>query len=380
MKFFVWFLAGVGLVLSFQACFISRYGWDWRVLVRVGATKPHRGLIESELGPMTCVDAPGHDGQVNYLVARDPFNRRGTDLILSETDRPPYRFRRILYPLLAGGFGLFGPHATVCGLLFWMAVGGGLIVASVAGLCADWRLPGIVIPLALLNPGLYLSAQVLTNDVLAMGLALSGVLLWSRRSERAAAVVLAAAVLVRETSILVSLALALADFRGRGGRATLSLVLVSALPFVCWALWVQITVPGGNGEDNLGLPFVGVVRSLWLWVDPARVAFGVVTLLLLAAGALIAWKADDRFLRLSCVLWIALAVVLSQAVWEHPGNMVRAISPLWVFVALGYGTWKKKFAPSDLELHSAAGALPLHADLLQDFRREPAGGLLSQPD
>jgi hypothetical protein len=206
------------------------------------------------------------------------------------------------------------------------------------------------------------------------------VLLWSRRRERAAAVALASAVLVRETSILVSLALALADFRRRGGRATLSLVLVSALPFVGWALWVRMTVPGGNGEDNLGLPFVGIVRSLWLWVDPPRIAFGVVTLLLLVVGALIAWKTDDRFLRFSCILWIGLAVVLSEAVWEHPGNMVRAISPLWVFVALGYGTWKNKFAPSDPASHSAAGAIPLHADLLQEFRREPAGDLLSQPD
>jgi hypothetical protein len=377
MKFFVWFLAGVCLVLTFQAFFISRHAWDWRVLVRVGATKPHRGVIESELGPMTCLDAPGHDGQVNYLVARDPFNRHGTDLILSQTDRPPYRFRRILYPLLAGGFGLLGPHATVCGLLFWMAFGGGLIVASVAVLCSEWQLPRIVIPLALLNPGIYLSAQVLTNDVLAMGLALSGVLLWSRRLERTAAVVLAVAVLVRETSILVSLALALADLRSRGVRASLTLVFISALPFVCWSLWVRITVPGGNGEDNLGLPFVGIYRSLSLWNDPPRVAFGFVTLVLLAVGALIAWKTDEPFLRLSCVLWIAMAVVLSEAVWEHPGNLIRAISPLWVFAALGYGTWKKKFTRPIPATRCVPSAFPAGASPLQEFRRETVEDLLS---
>jgi len=121
----LWLLAGCGLVLAFQTFFVRQHGGDWAVLVRVGAEKPHRAHIEEELGPIVCLDALGHDGQINYLIARDPFCRHETQVILSEFDNPPYRYRRILYPLLAGWFGLLGPRAALAGLLFWLILGAG---------------------------------------------------------------------------------------------------------------------------------------------------------------------------------------------------------------------------------------------------------------
>jgi hypothetical protein len=354
MKSLRWFLVGFSLVLFFQACFVSRYNGDWTVLVRVGADKPHRELIEKELGPVTCVDALGHDGQINYLIARDPFNRRDTSALMSAWDNPPYRFRRILYPLLAGGFGGFSARGTVCGLLVWMALGGGLITGSCASLCSEWKLPQVAILLVLLNPGIYLSAQVLTNDVLATGLALAGVALWNRRLEFVAGLVLAAAVLARETSILVSLCLALTALRSHGVRAALSLVLVSCTPYLCWTLWVKLMIPGGNGLENLGLPFVGLYRSVFLWRDAASVVFGTVTVLLLGVGIFIAWKTDNMFIKLSCLACIGLAALLSTDVWGQPGNTLRALTPLWVFVAIGYGTLK-----SGLRVDSNEIARPL---------------------
>src|SRR5690242_11704708 len=101
-----WFLAGCGLVLALQTFFVRQHGGDWAVLLHVGADKPHRAFIEEELGPIVCPDALGHDGQVNYLIARNPFYRHDSRAIVNEYDAPPYRYRRILYPLLAGGFGL----------------------------------------------------------------------------------------------------------------------------------------------------------------------------------------------------------------------------------------------------------------------------------
>jgi hypothetical protein len=343
MKQFGWFLTGFSLVLLFQVFFVWRYAWDWSILVRVGADKPHRSLIEQELGPVICVDSGGHDGQVNYLIGRDPLDRHATSLVLSLSDNPPYRFRRILYPLLAGGFGSFGPYGVVCGLIFWTAVGGGLIAASIANLTGRWQLPGLVIPLALMNPGIYLSAQVLTNDVLAMGLALCGVALWFGNREMAAGIVLAAAVLVRETSILVSLAIVLTELRSGGRlRQAIALSLISGMPFLLWSLWVRLNMPGGDGTENLSLPFVGFYRSLYRWEDRPRVAFGIVTMVFTGASLWIACKTDSRFIRIACLVWIVLAFVLSDAVWEHPGNVLRAISPLWAFAALGYGNLKQQ--------------------------------------
>jgi hypothetical protein len=344
LKLSGWFLLGAALTASFQLLFVSRYKGDWSVLLHVGSLKPHRAFIENELGPVKCLDDLGHDGQVNYLIARDPFNLRHTNTVMGPWDNPPYRFRRILYPLLAGGFGLFGPRAAVYGLALWLVIGAGLIAAASASLSASWELPGSVLLLALLNPGTYLSAQVLTNDVLATGLALSGLALWVRGREFAAVLLLAAAVLTRETSILVSLSLALTVARQRGIRAALALALAAALPCVCWSLWVKWTIPGTDGFENLGPPFVGLFRSIFLWKDPTAVVFGMLAIALIMGSLWIALAVDNLFVRVSCLAWVCLAAVMSVEVWDHPGNVLRALSPLWCFAVLGYGMMKKSAA------------------------------------
>ncbi len=181
MKYLGWFLAGFGTILSFQTFFVQHYGGDWTLLVRVGSGKPHE-RIEQELGPVASVDDQGHDGQINYLIARDPFDCHETHEAVGPSSNPPYRYRRILYPLLAGGFGSFSPWTAFWGLVLWLAAGGGLIAAASAYLCQEWKLPGMALAFVLLSPGTYLSAQVLTNDVLATGLPYSA--LFSACAER----------------------------------------------------------------------------------------------------------------------------------------------------------------------------------------------------
>jgi hypothetical protein len=341
-----WFLVSCGLVLAFQTFFVRQNGGDWAVLVRVGADKPHRAHVEEELGPIVCLDALGHDGQINYLIARDPFCRHDTHVMLGEFDNPPYRYRRILYPLLAGGFGLFGPRTVVLGLVLWLLLGAGLIAAAGADFCSRWHLSGTAMFWVLLNPGMYLSAQVLTADVLATGLALLAIVLWQRQQEITAALILSAAVLVRETSLLVSLSLVLPLLAQRRFRPAFFLAATSGLPWLAWSLWVRRAIPGGNGLENLSLPFVGIFESIPLWrvQGPASVVFGGLSLLLVAAALPIAWRTPNRFLCCSCLLWACLAVVMSRDVWGHPGNVLRTLMPLWVFLALGYGSCARQWS------------------------------------
>jgi hypothetical protein len=77
----------------------------------------------------------------------------------------------------------------------------------------------------------------------------------------------------------------------------------------------------------------------------ASVAYGCLTLALLGSALAITWKTPNRVVFYSCLLWAGMAVMLSQDVWGHPGNALRALSPLWVFVALGYGTCKRPEVP-----------------------------------
>lgn len=342
----VCFLAGCALVLAFQAYFVRQHGGEWTVLIRVGADGTARTPIEIELGPVRCLDAVGHDGQINYLVARDPFDRHDTSSIFRESDNPPYRYRRILYPFLAGCFGMAGPKAAFVGLVLWSILGGGLIAASAAELCRRWRLAPTVVILVLLNPGVYLSAQVLTSDTLATGLALTGVVLWHRRRPGCAALMLAAAVLTRETSLLVSLSLALAMLAERRPRAAVFLMVTSALPWLVWSGWVCWAIPGGNGLENLSFPLTGIAASMAVWRQQgaSTVVFGLVALFLTVAALVLSWRTTNRFVSYCCLLWACLALVLSREVWGQPGNALRALAPLWVFAALAYGTCSAVFS------------------------------------
>ena len=126
---------------------------------------------------MQTIEQAGHDGQFSYLIAVDPLGRGpAPDLF----DHGAYRYRRILLPALGGGFGLFDGEAALAGLIVWSAVGMGLATAAIADLGASFGTRPWVVAGVLANPGVWLSVQLLTPDVLALGLALTGVALWRR--------------------------------------------------------------------------------------------------------------------------------------------------------------------------------------------------------
>jgi hypothetical protein len=335
-----WFAAGAGLVLAFQTFWVSLHQWDPTVLLRVGSGLSHKEVVEAELGPVHSLDPLGHDGQINYLIARDPLCRRGTDAYLREFDNPAYRYRRILYPLLAGGGGVFSGPATLAGMIAWIAVGAGLAAAAGAYLAKRWGLPGLTPFLLLLNPGIYLSAQTLTADALALGFALAGVALWEGRREGAAGIVLAAATLVKEACLLVPICLALTPLFDRRLAATSRLLAVSGLPWLGWSFWVSGRVLGGAGANNFDWPGAGILTAVRLWpgMGPAEVVQGWLALLLVAGSVALAWRSPNPFLRRSCLAWAGLAMLLSSDVWGYPGNLLRSLAPLWAFAALAYGT------------------------------------------
>jgi hypothetical protein len=340
-----WFLAGFVLILAFQAVWVSGHGGDWTALVHTGARLSTRERIEEELGPVVCVDSLGHDGQLDYLIARDPLALRDTPDFLREHN-PPYRYRRILYPLLAGGFGLFSPTQTLLGMILMVAVGGGLVLAASADLCRLWSLPGAAMAFVLLNPGLYLGAQVLTDDVLALGFGLTGIALWQRQSYRLSMLCLAAAVLTKEIYLLIVLCVAGVTFlRGERRRAVM-IASAASLPFALWALWIAWKIPGTHGMNNFALPGAGVAESVPIWArfGPAELCQGAVGVLMVVAALWSVWHSRSSLLRLSCLSWAGLALVLSVDVWGLPGNLLRTMAPLWMFAAFGYWEWRASTA------------------------------------
>ncbi len=336
--FGLWFLAGVGLVLGFQALWVGQHEGNWTVLVKVGSQRPHRDQIERELGALCCPDELGHDGQFNYMIARDPFCLQESHVWLWGFDMPRYRYRRILYPWLAGGFGFFSPQATLVGLVFWLAVGNGLIAVAAADLAATWKLPALAPWLVLLNLGTFLSAQILTGDVLALGLALLGVALWERKAATAAAVALAAAFLVKDTSFLIGLSLVVAAFWQSRLFAAVRLLACASWPLLVWSLWVNWRLPGGQGLNNFTFPGVGFLEAIPFWQQhgPTGLVSGCLLVLMLVLGFLLGLRTSNPVLKWSCFFWAGLALFLSQGVWGYCANAFRALSPLWAFAVMSY--------------------------------------------
>ena len=338
LQFAVWLVAGTVAALCVQACFVYTSGEaNWASLLHVGSESPPRKTLVEQLGPIPDRDRTGHDGQLFYLIARDPFNRHHTDAILAY-DNPSYRYRRILFPLLAGGFGQFGPRATLWGMILLSAVGFGLAAAATVELCSRWQLPRVTALAASFNLGLMMSLIILVCDALALGLSLLAVALWYRGYAKTTYLLLALAVLTKEYYALFAIALALASWAQRRRLRAVALAVLPALPMLAWLAFVRHAVPGGdNSMERFSLPLAGIAQSIpyWLRTDADFVVFGVFALGLTAAAGLLLFRVRDPFLRWSCLLWSLMGLFASMLVWGPSNNILRCLAPLWTLVLLG---------------------------------------------
>lgn len=135
-----WFFAGALDVLCTQYFAVSQKSGDWNWLLHVGSQSLNRDLIESELGKITSDDPIGHDGQLFYLVVRDPFGANGMPDQMPSESQPRYRYRRILFPLWADAGGVMSGQMTLWNMIILTAMGAGLPTVAAADICYSLRL------------------------------------------------------------------------------------------------------------------------------------------------------------------------------------------------------------------------------------------------
>jgi hypothetical protein len=336
-----WLLVGVVASLSLQWAQASALG-GWSGLIATSAESPMRPVVERELGNVTLLPS-GHDGQFSFLMAVDPFNRQNVGALF---DDAPYRYRRILYPLLAGGAGLLPGKATLVGLIVLAALGVGLATASTATFAGRLGISRWVVAAVLANPGVWLGAQLLTSDALALGLALTALVLWWDRRLVWATVLFGLAALAKDQYLLVGLAVAgWSWFRGQR-RQAMTVAAGSTAPLGLWVLWVSSAI--GNGVTVRGnLAFLGLLDASHLWSntvlsDQILIGFALVGVIL---AIVLPWKAGSLFRWLAWP-WVALALASSAWVWTVGNNAARVFALLWVFSGLSLGVWlRSRHAP-----------------------------------
>ena len=297
--------------------------------------------MERDLGHVVPTDPIGHDGQFNYLIARDPFGTGPTPAALSTFDSngPRYRYRRILLPLIAGGVGQFSGAWTLTALIALTALGIGLATVATADLAFQWNVKSSAAIAAMLNGSVFIASGLLTTEPFALGLALTGLALFLRQRHMLAVVALSAAALTKETYALVPLALAAWSWRNHR-RGSAALFLGALLPVALWSAWVTARFPGSSTAGNVGVPFVGFLQAIGAWVTSEQEAIEILPAILVISALAIAIAAVARrggVTRYLIVPWLVLAMCSTLAVWGKANNPARIFTILWPLAVLSLG-------------------------------------------
>jgi hypothetical protein len=291
----------------------------------------------------------GYDGQYVYFIALDPGQARH---YIPPGDDPPYRYGRILYPMLARYAAAAEPDAVPWTMLLinWLAVGVG------AGALAAWLARRGSSPwwalLYGLFPGLFISLQRDLTEATAYALVAGAVYLFDyggRRGTTLAALAFGLAALAREQTLIFPVLFGTSMLAGRpnasdvtGERSPRRLAVFAALSFVPWVLWTVFIVLwlddfATRGSLLLDAPFVGLFAEPWSPVrQPVNLLFlGVPALV--AAGIAVAGLRRGRFRleRLCLLANVVVAVVIASYLqWDSYVPMSRAATGVMISAIL----------------------------------------------
>lgn len=302
------------------------------------------------------VSETGYDGQFYAQLAFDPALRR-TGELKRALDSPEYRARRIGLPALAWVAGLGRPRAVVTAYslanLFFAAVLAGVLAARTR----LERPRDLLLAAALLwTTGTLTSIDRALSDLPASVLMLAAV--WMAGRPAGVAGALAAAALMRETSVLGLAVAAPASFRPRDLLRSAGVAAVVVLPLALWLGWCRARLGGAGASptDAFGLP-------LFAWAE--RVASAAVDFVRDAPSA-----AGNQRGRLLFELLAPLSLAAQAAffaVRREPGDAAWRFGAVWavLFLFLGPQVWGEQYASTrvllpltfafNVRLHAAAG-------------------------
>lgn len=318
----IWVPAAVALALAlaFAAALLVRADGDPSLLVRAA---PPWTSSETARPSLTVQTADrGFDGQFFYRVGAAPL---ATEERVEgvEFDLPALRASRIGYGALAWAASFGDPDLLPWSLLAVNVVAAGALGAAAGALAehlgrhAAWGLALV------LWPGFAYTLSLDTAELVASAFAAGGLVAVTRHRWPAAAGLLAAAALTRETALVYAAAVALAGLlelrrdRTGPGRAQLLAGIVAIDVFVAWQIvvWLrfdQLAIGSSGGSNNLGPPFAGLLTELGRSLPPG--------------GA-------EELYRLACIVGLLALVGLAAAAWRSTAAPL-AVRIAWVPAAL----------------------------------------------
>jgi hypothetical protein len=309
---------------------VGTYG-DITGLLRAPSEDPEfLAYIELRVGPVAAAPELGHDGRFFFVLANDPWLLDPGEHAVF-LDNPPYRAQRMLYPMLAGLFGLASPSQIVWGLVVFNILAMGLGTWATASLTVSMGGSALLGLGFVLNPGLVYEMSIDAASVLGFALAMSGLVALFAGRPFFASLAFVGAVLTRETMWIVLIGAVF--FLWKEGRALPIRVLVApAIATVGWFAWVRFQLGGlpiQTSEPQLDGPLLGLMKAWpqWLADGGSDLTMGIVVL---ASAALVVWFAarSPSLLSWGVAGFAVLLLVLNESVLTHDFNLTRAVAPL----------------------------------------------------
>lgn len=298
-------------------------------LLGAGEEGPSRAFVERDIPDLAPLEGVGHDGQQFYVMARHPFD---PDAAGDAIDTPAYRYRRILFPLLAGAVAPGGGRPVIAAF-FALSLIGVLLGAAALKLMPGG--PRWLPVAAALSPAVITSLTLSLSDALGSGLALAAIAAATRRRWALAVLAATAAALTRETFLIVAVGLLFTPGMPRMWRA--ASLAVPAAAVGGWLLYLAGRLDTSileGGSDQLAIPFTGYLSGD---TDAQTFLMAIMAIALLGFGA---WRTSRRAPHVAIVLGlqVVLLVCVSDLVAFNWVNAVRTAAPLlplavWALVA-----------------------------------------------
>jgi hypothetical protein len=289
----------------------------------------------------------GYDGIAFYRFALDPFSASRTEFGIT-LDNPSYRNQRIGYPFIVWLLSL-GHARWVPALLVIVNIAAAAAMAAFGGAFAKrvghHALWGVIVPF---YPGFALTFSRDLAEIVAAAFAMGAIWAIAARRNVTAALLLACAVLTRETTVLISFALAGAWLVERLLRRERRIApVVFAVPIVLFALWQAFLAvrwgvsPLRSGAPGMTLPFVEYARFFaassarryhlqrLYFTECLFLASTVMTVVLV-------WRRTRAPLewRLAWLGYLALAAILPHAFWAEDFSFLRVFFDLFLVGAV----------------------------------------------
>ena len=297
------------------------------------------------------------DGQAFAALAQDPLLRR-PNVFRAGPAEAAYRAQRPLLGWIT--WALSGGQAAVVPLVLVLLslVGFALLGAVTASLLEDRGAPGELGLLVLLTPGALVTLDWTGPECIATAAAMIGLGLWGCHRHRWAVSALVAAVLFRESLLVVPVAIAAhALIVDRRPWRVLSPLTVPFLAYVGWlaAVWLRLdALPSDAGRGRLAAPFAGMVDAASGW----GAADIVCATLILGVGiaAAVVGRRDPAG-------WVAGGFVLAALffgadVWARLEDFSRVLLPVVSFSAVvllpSWLRWRSATSPT-LDVEAGTG-------------------------